>query len=420
LRFADEAARSRQSLRESPHPVIFLLLNLPFGITTGYIIVAVPFLSTKAGLPVLTAASIVSMAITPKAWKVVWSPLTDMGLTLKTWYVIGAATAGGMLWLQSLVPLTRSTIAFVTATLFMAEFGSSLLSPSIGGLIADTVPEKLKGQAAGWYQLGGKVGRGFGGGVGLWLALRFATPVAAGFVLGMVCFLCMTGLVFLHESKRHLSTRAVQRMLDVGRELWHLIRSRDGAVVVALSLSPIGVSGVDNFWSGIAHEWGASARAVVLVTGFANAGVSSLGCLLAGWWADRKDRRYVYLATGALLACTSAVLAISPRVSGVFIGGTLVHRMTVGMCDVALTALGLNVIGRSKAAATKFAVFAGMGNVPEIYMTITSGWTHDHWNTAIMLIAEAVVGLVSIAIAAWLLRGSLTENTDTPQVATAD
>ena len=407
-------------MRESPHPVIFLLLNLPFGITTGYIIVAVPFLSTRAGLPVLTAASIVSIAITPKAWKVVWSPLADMGLTLKTWYSIGAATAGGMLLLQSLVPLTRSTMVFVTAALFVAEFGSSLLSPSIGGLIADTVPEKLKGRAAGWYQLGGKVGRGFGGGVGLWLALRFTTPVAAGFVLGLVCFLCMTGLMFLHESERRLSTRAVQRILDVGGELWHLIRSRDGAVVLALSLSPIGVSGVDNFWSGIAHEWGASVRSVVLVTGFASAGVSSLGCLLAGWWADRKDRRYVYLATGALLAFTSAVLAMLPRVSGVFVGGTLVHRMVVGMCDVALTALALNVIGRSKAAATKFAVFAGMGNVPEIYMTITSGWTHDRWNTAIMLITEAVLGLVSIAIAAWLLRGSRTENTDTPQVATAD
>ena len=421
LHSADKTESLRLSVGGSPHPVIFLLLNLPFGITTGYIIVAVPFLATRAGLPVLTAASIVSFAITPKAWKIFWSPLADMGFTLKTWYSIGAAIAGGMLLLQSLMPLTRSTMVFITAALFVAEFGSSLLSPSIGGLMAETVPERLKGRAAGWYQLGGKVGRGFGGGGGLWLALHFTTPAAAGFVLGLVCFACITGLLFLHESGRRLSASAVQRILDVGRELWHMVRTREGALVLALAASPIGVSGVDNFWSGIAREWGASARSVVLVTGFASAAVSSLGCLLCGWWADRKDRRYVYLLTGALLAFTSAVLALLPRVPSVFIGGTLVHRMMVGMCDVALSALVLNVIGCSKAAATKFSVFGGMGNVSEIYMTMTSGWTHDRWSTATMLIVEAVLGLVSIAFAAWFLRRSnISENTAATQVATAD
>lgn len=406
---------------KSPHPVIFLLLNLPFGITTGYIIVAVPFLITRAGLPVLTAASIVSIAITPKAWKIVWSPLADLGFTLKTWYSIGAATAGCMLLLQGMVPLTRSTLVFITTALFAAEFGSSLLSPSIGGLMADTVPENLKGQAAGWYQLGGKVGRGFGGGVGLWLALHFTTPVAAGFVLGLVCFACIAGLMSLHESERRFSSGAVQRILDVGRELWHMARTREGAIVLGLAASPIGVSGVDNFWSGIAHEWGASARSIVLVTGFASAAVGSLGCLLCGWWADRKDRRYVYLATGALLALTSAVLALLPRVPSVFVGGTLVHRMMVGMCDVALSALVLSLIGRSKAAATKFAIFGGMGNVSEIYMTMTSGWTHDRWTTATMLMVEAVLGLFSIAIAAWFLRRfRAVENAAVPRMASAN
>ena len=405
---------------KSPHPAIFLFLNLPFGITTGYIIVAVPFLVTRAGLPVLTAASIVSIAITPKAWKIIWSPLVDLGFTLKTWYTIGAATAGCMLLLQSLVPLTRSTMTFVTTALFAAEFGSSLLSPSIGGLMADTVPENLKGQAAGWYQLGGKVGRGIGGGAGLWLALHFTTPVVAGFVLGLVCFACISGLLFLHGSERCFSSSAVQRILDVGRELWHMARTREGAIVLALAASPIGVSGVDNFWSGIAHEWGASARSVVLVTGFASAAVGSVGCLLCGWWADRNDRRYVYLATGALLAFTSAVIAFLPRVPSVFIGGTLVHRMMVGMCDVALSALVLSLIGRSKAAATKFAIFGGMGNVSEIYMTMTSGWTHDRWNTGTMLIVEAALGLISIAIAAWFLRRfSPVENTAALRAASA-
>src|SRR5689334_11955655 len=145
----------------SPHPAVFLLLNLPFGITSGYIVVAVPFLVTKAGLSVLTAASIVGIALTPKAWKVLWSPVADVSLTLKKWYVIGATVAGGMLLLQGLIPVMRSTVPFLTFVLFVAELGSSLLSPSLGGLMAEAMPEDLKGRAAGWYQLGGKVGRGF-------------------------------------------------------------------------------------------------------------------------------------------------------------------------------------------------------------------------------------------------------------------
>ena len=387
----------------SPHPSIFLLLNLPFGITTGYVVVAIPFLATRGGLPVLTAASIVGIAIAPKAWKVLWSPVADLGLTLKKWYVIGASMAGAMLVFQGLVPLTRSTVPFVAAALFAAEFGSSLLAPSLGGLMAEAMPDKLKGQAAGWYQLGGKVGHGLGGGAGLWLAVHGATPATVGFVLGLVCIGCIVGLRLVREPERRLSAGAVERVVAVLRELWQLLRSRDGAVVAALALSPIGVSGVDNFWSGIAAEWGVSASTVVLVTGFASVAVAFVGCLLAGLWADRGDRRIVYLGTGCLLAVACATLAVAPHVPGVFIAGTLAHKLVVSMCDVALSALTLSVIGRS-AAATKYTVLAGLGNVPEVYMTVTSGWIHDRWSTATMLIVESIVALLFISAAALLLK----------------
>src|SRR5499427_2081449 len=214
------------SSTDSPHPSIFLLLNLPFGITGGYITVVVPYLVTRAGLPVLTAASIVAIGLVPKAGKLFWAPLADIGLTLKKWYVIGAATAGGMLLLQGLVPLTHATVPFVTAALFAAELGSSLLSPSLGGLMAEAIPDKLKGQAAGWYQLGGKVGAGAGGGIGLWLALHARTPQLPGLVLGLACIGCIIGLRLLHEPGRCLSANALDRLTQIARELWQLIKSR--------------------------------------------------------------------------------------------------------------------------------------------------------------------------------------------------
>jgi len=387
---------------DSPHPSIFLLLNLPFGITSGYITVVVPYLVTRAGLPVLTAASIVAIGLAPKAGKLFWAPLADIWLTLKKWYVIGAATAGGMLLLQGLVPLTHATVPFVTAALFAAELGSSLLAPSLGGLMAVAMPDKLKGQAAGWYQLGGKVGAGAGGGIGLWLALHAPTPQLPGLVLGLTCIGCITGLRLLHEPGRRLSANALDRLTQIARELWQLVKSREGVLVAALAVSPIGISGVDNFWSGVAREWGVSAGTLVLVTGFGRAAIAGAGCLLAGWWADRADRRVVYLATGVFVAAAGITLALTPHVPGIFVLGTLTQKFSIGMADAALSALILGVIGRS-AAATKYTVLAALGNIGELYMTITSGWVHDRWSTETMLILESVVALLCIVVAAVVL-----------------
>src|SRR5215471_16857912 len=388
---------------DSPHPSIFLLPNLPFGITGGYITVVVPYLVTRAGLPVFTAAFIVAIGLVPKAAKLFWAPLADIGLTLKKWYVIGAATAGGMLLLQGLVPLTHATVPFVAGALFAAELGSSLLAPSLGGLMAQAMPDKFKGQAAGWYQLGGKVGAGAGGGIGLWLAVHAPTPAAPGLVLGLGCIGCVIGLRLLHEPERRLSANALDRVKQIARELWQLIKSREGLLVAALAVSPIGISGVDNFWSAVAREWAVSAGTIVLVTGFGRAAIAGAGCLLAGWWADRADRRVVYLAAGAFVAAADITLALTPHVPGVFVVGTLTQKFCIGMADAALSALILSVIGRS-AAATKYTVLAALSNIGELYMTVTSGWIHDRWSTEMMLIAESVSALVCIVVATVVLK----------------
>jgi hypothetical protein len=64
------SASDVSSHSDSRQPSTFLLLNLPFGITSGYITVVVPYLVTRAGLPVLTAAAIVAIGLAPKAGKV--------------------------------------------------------------------------------------------------------------------------------------------------------------------------------------------------------------------------------------------------------------------------------------------------------------------------------------------------------------
>lgn len=310
-----------------------------------------------------------------------------------------------MLIASSFIPFNRSTVPFIAGALFAAEFGSSLLSPAIGALMADAMPDEMKGRAAGWYQLGGKLGRGIGGGAGLWLAVRGATPTTAATVLGITCVGCIAGLNLLDEPQRHLAGKAMQRAVEIGRELWRLLRSPDGLLVAMLSIAPIGISGADNFFSGIAGEWKVQVGTIALVTGFAGSLFGMAGCYIAGWWADRADRRAVYLITGVLVALSSAVLALAPHVPGSFVGGTMAQRVFLGMSDAALSALVLSVIGRS-AAATKFTILAALGNIPEVYMTVVSGRIHDSQNTAIMLLVEAALALLCLGAAALWLRRS--------------
>src|SRR5690242_17334953 len=149
-----------------PHPAIFLLLSLPKGVPGGFIVVMLPFLGRRAGIPVATIASMVAIGLAPKVWRILWAPVADLRLTLKTWYCIGALMSGGPLLALGVVPIRPDTVWLVAGLAFLSEVGSSLIVLAVSGLIATALPDGLKGRAAGYFELGGTVGRGLGGGAG--------------------------------------------------------------------------------------------------------------------------------------------------------------------------------------------------------------------------------------------------------------
>ena len=83
-----KAPKNRASRRFTA-PFTFFLLVLPFGISTGYITVTLPFLLTRAGLSVAAAAAIVALGASANTFRFLWGPLTDLTLTLRRWYCIG-------------------------------------------------------------------------------------------------------------------------------------------------------------------------------------------------------------------------------------------------------------------------------------------------------------------------------------------
>lgn len=170
-----------------------------------------------------------------------------------------------------------------------------------------------------------------------------------------------------------------------------------------LFLTPIGIVGVSNFWSGVAAEWKVSVNVIALMTGPMEAVAAGAGCLLAGWLADQFDRRIVYLGCGTVLSCVALALSRAPAMPLSFVVGSFSVSLLLGMGDAAFSALILSVIG-VRNAATKYAILSSLGNIPDIYMTSFSGFMHDAWGTARMLQIEAGLDLFCIAVAsAWIL-----------------
>jgi hypothetical protein len=61
-------------------PFAFFFLTLPYGISQGYVTVTLPFMLTKAGVPVATTAGIVAIGISANLWSFLGGPIVDMTL----------------------------------------------------------------------------------------------------------------------------------------------------------------------------------------------------------------------------------------------------------------------------------------------------------------------------------------------------
>jgi hypothetical protein len=71
------------------HPVVYLLLILPFGVIGGFLQVSIGYLLAQSGVPVDRVAALIAVSYLPHTWKFLWAPIADTTLRRRTWYVIG-------------------------------------------------------------------------------------------------------------------------------------------------------------------------------------------------------------------------------------------------------------------------------------------------------------------------------------------
>lgn len=386
--------------RQFSSPLTYFFLMFPSGISTGFLSVTLPFIFTRAGVPVATTAAVVAIGNSANVWRFLWAPLADLSLSTHIWYLIGIVGAAATLLLVGIVPPHPG--ALLTGLVFLSQVASSVIMLPIGGMIAHTVVEEKKGSASGWYQAGAMAGIGVGGGVGVWLAAH-STSATAGSILAAAMLACAPALYFVPNVRAVPGTQLRVRLRGFGRDFWDLIRTRRALLVIVLVSSPIGVGAASQLWSAVAPDWHVTPDTVALVTGVLAGVVGGMGCIVGGWLCDRLGRFWVFFGGGGVVAGIAIVLAVLPRTPHVYAVGVLAYALAMGAAYGAYTALIFYAIGKG-AASAKYAIFASFGNVPVAYMTAFDGWAHDRWGVSGMLNGEALLGLACIAfglVALW-------------------
>ncbi|MFN8176768.1 MAG: MFS transporter [bacterium] len=402
------------------HPWVFMVLILPFGVTGGYVSVAVAYLLAKGGVSIERIAALVALGLLPHTWKFAWAPIADTTLSRKTWYLVaGALTALGTL-ATGLLPDTSVGLATLSAVYFATNVAVTFLGMSVESLMAYGTSESEKGRAGGWFQAGNLGGTGIGGGVGLLLAQRLPSPWMAGAILAASCLLCCCALWLVPEPRSaHRDRKILKSLVNVGRDLWSVARSRIGALALILCFLPLGSGAASGLWSAISGDWKASADVVAIVTGVFGGIISAVGCLLGGWICDRMDRKTAYALYGVLQALCAVAMALAPRTEAMFVVFTSLYALITGLTYAGFTAFVLEAMGLG-AAATKYNVFASLSNTPIYYMTRIDGWSHERWGPGGMLYTEAVFGMIGLIVFLAILAAVRKRAPVAPSLASAD
>lgn len=382
----------------TPHPIVFLVLFLPFGITGGYVSVTLGYLLSSAGATVAAIAALVGVTYIPNNMKVLWAPLVDTTLSAKRWYLISVTVAGLGLLATAFVPRTVAMMPVFTALVFATAFGVTFSAMSVERLMAITTPHEQKGRAGGWSQAGNLGGSGLGGGAGLWIAQHNHIPWLSGATLGLICLACAAVLPLLHEPARDAEARSYGRVLvDAAKDVWELIKTRIGLLTCFICLLPIGCGAASNLWAAIAKDWGAGADEVALVGGVLSGLITIVGSVFGGFLCDLIGRRRGYMVYGIVLALIALAMAIGPRTPLGFLLFASLYNLGLGLIYGAFSAMVLEAIGKG-AAATKYNLIASLSNMPIMAMTLANGWAQTKWGSGGMLEFEAGVGLVAVIV----------------------
>jgi MFS transporter, PAT family, beta-lactamase induction signal transducer AmpG len=389
----------------APRPWHFFFLVLPYGVSFGFVSVALPYVARERGIGVEAIGAVVAAAFAPHAWKFLWAPIVDTTLTRKAWYLIALGLVALGTFASMAMPITASSLGALTSVVVASQVGLTLLYMACEGTLGRALPKERKSTAAAWLQSGTYLGLGVGGGLAIELVTRLPGPLAGG-IIAVTMLACALPLLAFDEPAAGDRRSVPKALRDLMRDLGSLIRSRSGVMAIVLCLSTVGAGAASNLFGALADDWHASRGVVELTNGWLGGIVSAGGALVAGWIIKRVDRRLAYAMAGALTAATGIAMALAPHVSLSFAVFTLAYGAFTGMAAAAYSAFAFETIG-SESVATKYNILASLVNLSVMLKTPIESHAHGTWGGGGVLLTDAAItlgGIVLLAATAALTR----------------
>lgn len=357
--------------KAAPAAWIIGMGTLSFGLVAGFIVTALPFLLSKAGVSVDRIAAISATAMSPTFWAFLVTPIIDVGFT-RRFYAFALTGAAALSLASALWWFSPDRLSLFTALLLLAELAIVLQSSAVNGWTSEFVPDGSRGKVGGWINAANLGGGALGSMAIMWSAafFRFRTlglMIALAVVASALVLLC-----FPEPAKPVLGLRQI-----FGGTFRNVVQtSRQPHVVTGflIFLAPASCVAAINLFSGLGNDFHTGAERVVWVTGAGAAAASALGSLLGGYIADRVDRGVLYLAGGALAGLCALAMAWTLHTQTTFMAGVLVYNGIAGITYAAFSALSLQLVGiRNPTAATQLGLFAASTNGAIVYMTWADG-----------------------------------------------
>ena len=404
-----------------PHPFLYFLLFLPFGATSGFIMVTIGSLAGKAGMSDAVIAGMTATNTLPHTWKFLWAPLVDTVWTGRGWYITTNLISSAAIISLGFIPITDGTIWLMTIIIFINGLSTTFIGMCTEALMAKLTPPEQRGAAGGWSQAGNLGGATIGG-LGLIISNQ-SDYIAMPFVIvGGLLLSCSLVLSFVKEPPPpQPRPKFLDSLRDLGRDLMNLLTdpkregkvqpkwllgfppvllytlSGAGILSVSLCLMPIGSGGAQNLFAVMGKDWGAPDELISFSNGLISGFAAILGSLAGGLLSSKIDKKRAYALSGVILAVLTFGMALGPRSPYFYTGGVIAYSFALGMCYSTFTAFVLDIIGHT-GGATKYNLFASLANMPIYTMALVDGYVATEYGRTTMLWIDGLAGIAGAVV----------------------
>ncbi len=398
--------------------VLYISEGIPYGFTS----IAMVAFMRQYGVSLEAIGAFVAALFLPWAFKWAWAPLIDL-VRLDRWggrraWIIGCTSMMLVTLLVTANIDAQADFRWLLVMVMLHNFFCATQDVAIDSLAVSTLQPDERGRGNGFMFGGQYFGIMLGGGGAVFVSGLLGFQGALAYVATLSLINLAFVVLFVRDpyarpdarreagAMRALVTKLVAFVQEVYASFW---RSGRGPILgTVTSLLPCGAMALAYATlSTIQVDYGLDENQIALLQVF-NTVAAAAGCLAGGYASDRLGHRMM-VAVG--FGCTAIVtfglatqidqLGLAAVAPGFFYGSVLAHGFFFGVSYGARNAIFMGMTN-PVVAATQFTAFMGMSNLAISYGNYWQGIVAERMGYATVLYADALIGLLVIAIIPFL------------------